>query len=162
MNLLSKLLLAVTSSIINPSIGFIGSIIEYITSEEKNAGTVFLMDLASNILPGGFITNLSLGLITDAFRCDYLTEGVNKTIPFSNITLKCDSCNKYTNYYVQNRSLISCNDCFERGIENRVKEINGIYVFDKTIYELEQNVKVKNANISNNIIDNNIIDNRMI
>jgi len=128
----SNLLMAILS-VINPIIGFIASTVKYVISEAKNAGFVYLIDVISNILPGGFIKDLAAGMISDAVEVFSLKSAVDEVIPFNNIILTCERCGSNSHYFVKKDGLITCKDCFRNNVESEIERPNKIYLIKNNI-----------------------------
>ncbi|RXQ88502.1 hypothetical protein EO244_15340 [Ancylomarina salipaludis] len=137
----SNILMAIVSlvdPIISPIIGIVGSVVKYTVSKAKNAGAVFLFDLASSLLPGGAAKELFAGMISDIIETD-LTSGVKKTVPYNDIALFCGVCNKDTHYYIKDKSdsLIKCSNCFEKNLRKKINFENKVYILENGLYKLD-------------------------
>lgn len=150
------LILAILNTV-NPAISFMGSIIEYVTSESKNERKISTLNLISNLIPGGFIKDVSVGILTDALRVDYLSEAVNKTVPYNNVVLKCDICGIYSHYFIRKDNKIKCSNCFEENVKKHCESNSKIYLISDNINKFHEDLSN-----SNNMIPNSFLDNKMI
>lgn len=104
----SNVLMAIVSTI-NPTIGFLGSIVKYIVSPPTGrTWTSFVVNIFSQFIPGAFVKNLVAGMVCDIIEATSLSSAVNQITPYNNLVLKCDLCKKYTHYYVRNNGVMCC------------------------------------------------------
>ena len=128
----SNILMAILS-VVNPVLGFIGSTIKYVTSEAKNAGFFFLVDIVGNMLPGGFAKDLAVGMVSDAIEATSISSAVEQVVPFNNIILKCERCGTNSHYFVKKEGLITCKDCFRNNVESNFERKDKIYLLKNNI-----------------------------
>jgi len=123
---------------VNPGIGFIGSVINYITSENNSAEKLFVIDIVSKIIPGGLIKDLIFGVTADILEASEMSSAVNKITPYNDIVLSCHTCHKYTHYYVHRDNKILCSDCLKDEINRKTVFNDRIYVLNQSIYNIHR------------------------
>jgi len=150
MGFLKNMFMAILSAF-NPLLGFIGSVIEYITSSSNNSITSFLLNVVNSIIPmpniaSGFIKDITAGLISDAIEVGTLKEAAEEIVPYNDIALKCDVCGVYKKYFLRENGLIKCKECYEKKLNKEVKHGDKVYIFKNGIYELKDEIVSKNSN----------------
>lgn len=140
MGFLSNLLIAILG-VINPVLAFTGSAVKYIISSAKNAGFNFVLDLVGVALPGGFVKDLMLGMVSDAIEASSLNSAVNSITPFNDIVLKCDHCSNYSHYYVKRMGNIVCNNCLEKNIDDKIVKNDRIFLLNNNISSVQYDLK---------------------
>ena len=147
MGFFSNILIAIVSAF-NPAIGFFASIVKWITSETQKAST-FVLELVGNLIPTGNIIgdlakNISIGLFADAMEVGLVKDAAEKSVPRNDITLKCDICGQYRNYYVKDENGIVCKTCFQKNLERKVEYGDKVYIFKNGIYRYHDDIKKYN------------------
>ncbi len=147
MGFFSNILLVIVSTF-NPLFGIIGSVIQYITSDAKNAGKTFLLHLASSILQlpdiaSNFIKDITSGMISDAIEASSTDYAANKTVPINSLVLKCDICDSFTNQYVKSDNLIRCKKCFVKKLDKVINHNDKIYLLKNGIFRLHNELSSK-------------------
>lgn len=144
MSFFRNILIAIVS-LINPILGVIGSVIEYVTSSSIHSGKLLLLNLASSFITlpniaSGFIKDVATGMISDIVEINSLSNAVDETVPVNSITLKCDCCSTYTNRYVVNDGVIKCKKCVLRKLDHSINFDNKIYILENNIYRLNKKI----------------------
>ena len=130
--MIESLIMAVASSMI-PGFGLLGGIVEYVTSESPDAGKIFLLDMVSTGLPGGFFTNLGTEIAGDLLFTSDAHNSVRRVVPRNSLTLPCSICSKYSNYYVRKSGHIICRTCLANQIQTQKRNYDKIYVLNRNV-----------------------------
>lgn len=146
MSLASNLVLASVSAL-NPAFGVFGSVIKWVTSEQENSGSIFVLDLFGNFIPGGFAKDLLYSGLIDVYETRNSSEGVEEVVPYSSISVCCSNCNCLTNYYVLNEGRLICKSCYADNIYDVTKDSN-LYIIRNRIQTLHS--KIISSNDCNN------------
>lgn len=146
MNFWSNVLIAVLS-VIHPAIAFAGSIVKYLTSAPEKLGFCFLLNVVRQIIPGGFLKDIAFGVLSDLVLVDTFSSAIKKIMPFSNIVLKCDSCDVYTHYYIRKDERILCRKCLEDNLGDEIRMDDKIYIRRNFIYRAKKQIEAKNLTI---------------
>ncbi len=132
MGFFSNLMIAILG-VVNPVLALAGSAVKYITSQAKTAGLCFILDLVSVGMPGGFVKDIMMGVVSDAIEASSLNSAVKSITPFNDIVLKCDHCTSYSHYYVKRSGNIICNKCLEKNIDDKIVQSDKIFLIKNSI-----------------------------
>lgn len=140
----SNVLIAILSTI-NPALGLLGNIVKYVVSPPKRAWTGFVLDIFSQLIPGGFAKNLAAGMVSDVMEMNSLSSTVSRITPYNNLVLMCDICGKDTHYYARNDGIIKCEHCLKKNLKERVSRKDKIYVFNNSINRVHEELRYNNS-----------------
>ncbi|MCI1779246.1 MAG: hypothetical protein LKI53_04730 [Bacteroidales bacterium] len=150
MGFLSNILMAFLG-FIHPIVALVGSTIKYVTSQAKNAGTIFIVDIVANMLPGGFAKDLAAGFVSDAIEALSIDSAVNQVVPQNQISLQCERCGTYSQFYVKKDGLITCKKCFQNNVESNFERKGRIYLLKDNITLIKNELVTYNKQqLSNN------------
>jgi len=141
--MLSTLMLAAISSMV-PGFGLLGSIVEFISSENPNAGKKFVLELATVGLPGGILTSLGTELVGELLLGSQVPYAVSKITPYQKVVFPCSRCKNYSNYYVKQGGKIICSNCLSRQISTSVSNNDKIYLIGRNVRHLHSALKQAN------------------
>jgi len=156
----SNLILAALSSIV-PAFGFFGSIVEYVTSEDSRAGKRFVLSVITSTLAGGIITNLATEIAAEVFLGSQVSKATDQMTPYNQLALKCDICERYSNYYIRKKSRITCKACLSTDIGSQVHFNDRIYVLQNGITKLHNDL-IKLDTLQNSYLSDDSLDNEFI
>jgi hypothetical protein len=122
----------------HPGLGFIADVVDFVPSIEKNAGTKFIVSLASMALPGGFWVSLASGVAIDVFLSDDIGRAINSIIFPLPYELKCEQCGMMSNQTVKFGELTLCQVCVSEKIGSQIQQDDKIYILKNDIYRLNE------------------------
>jgi len=161
MSFLNQVLFAIVTAL-NPAVGFMASIVEFITSSSKNAGKIFVAKLFSSTLPGGFVTNLASDIILDIYESNDIENVSEKVVPFNNIVQFCSSCDKSTHYYIYKKNRLLCSRCLGNDLKKYITHDSQVYLLENNVYRISNKLELANKTLENKTLDNRILPNRII
>lgn len=138
-----SLMMAILSTLC-PPIGFMGSIVRYVVSEEPGAGVRFLVDIVGLTLPGGVVKELVLDAAADMFLGSELAEATRKVTPYNEVIVRCNRCGRTTHYYVLKDGWILCSNCATDEMRVWAKENDRVYVLRNGVYRIKNELRLAN------------------
>ena len=153
MTIIDSLFMAILNTI-SPVFGVFGSIVKYITAEEKHAGHQFILDITSLTISSGLIENLVTNAALDRLHDHKFGYIMDQVTPRNELELSCDNCNSFTSHYVRRSGQIICPNCLTSEMESKAESGASVILLSENIYRIHRRLAESNHLIRSELKQN--------